>query len=203
MERQRADAESEAIINPMVAASSRLVAARGQLALARGINTVPGDGNVRHQKGPDDAHRREQWGGDTNVEDLVQPLVRPTPDVGRARLRGAAPGRRLPAAPGVRTIHGSRRLRHVPPVSAQGTHRRKQHVYPTGGVAPIETSDYGYMVVFTTDRSPDANAADWGTVVGTLDLAGVRVRRDFASMDSAEAASSTNRGAGTPLAITR
>jgi hypothetical protein len=50
-----------------------------------------------------------------------------------------------------------------------------------GGIAPAANGDYGYLVAFVTDRSATVPAD--GTIEGTRDLALIRVRRDFASMD--------------------
>jgi hypothetical protein len=48
-----------------------------------------------------------------------------------------------------------------------------------GGIAPIASGDFGYLVVFTTDRTLDMPTSDWQTLVGTRDLAFLRVTRDF------------------------
>jgi hypothetical protein len=49
-----------------------------------------------------------------------------------------------------------------------------------GGIAPIATGDLGYVVVFTTDRSPSETTA---ILNGTRDVAFLRVSRAFTTMD--------------------
>ena len=48
--REAADPESEPIVNPLVAASARVVATSDFVALVAGNNTAPDSGGTRHQK---------------------------------------------------------------------------------------------------------------------------------------------------------
>lgn len=181
-ERQKADPKSEPVINPMVAATSRLAYHEGRLALVHGIN-VDYDPEVeaRHQKAMTThfdattgaatltssmwvSHSFDQrlfWDGSGFVE----------LHLGDAYPRSIALGRFDGAKKGTKTYDLFK------PKGDLGDNNTFTRL---GGIAPIAAGDWGYLVVFTTDRSPTETTA---VLNGTRDLAFLRVSRAFATMD--------------------
>jgi hypothetical protein len=165
--------KDEAIINPMVAASSRLAFANGRLALVHGINTDPDSGGTRHQKALTThinaatgavtrnssmwvSHSFDQrlfWDGQGFVE----------LHLGDAYPRALAFGRFTDSA-------GTGTYQLFRPKGATGDNTTSTEL---GGIAPIAAGDFGYLVSFTTERAEAASSRD---------VALVRVRRNFASI---------------------
>ena len=179
--RQTADAESEPIINPMVAATSRLAYHGGQLAILHGINTGY-DANVdaRHQKALTThfdamtgavsrtdsmwvSHSFDQrlfWDGTGFVE----------LHLGDAYPRAIALGRFNAGDEGTATYE---LFKPKGEIGDNNTFTR------LGGIAPIATGDMGYVVVFATERGSETAER----LNGTRDVAMLRVARGFADMD--------------------
>ena len=180
-ERAKADAKSQPVINPMVAATSRLAYHGGRLALLHGIN-VDYDPAVeaRHQKALT-THFDSNTGAATLTDSM---WVSHSFDqrlfwdgtgfvelhLGDAFPRSIAMGRFNGAKDDTDTYHLFK------PKGAEGDNNTFTRL---GGITQIATGDLGYLVVFTTDRSTD------GTEIlnGTRDLAFLRVSRAFATMD--------------------
>lgn len=182
MARGTADAESEIIVNPMVAGSSRLAYGAGQLALVHSHNTEPDpdlDG-TRHQKAIT-THIDAETGQVTRASTL---WVSHSFDqraffdgtgllelhLGDAYPRTVALGRYLGAGKGV-----ARDLFHIKgPVGDNNTFTR------LGGIAQVPDPEFGYLVVFATERTSgfDGDAE----IQGTRDLALVRVRAELAEV---------------------
>jgi hypothetical protein len=181
-ERQKADAKSEPVINPMVAATSRLAYHEGRLALVHGINVdYDPDVMARHQKAMTThfdastgaatltssmwvSHSFDQrlfWDGSGFVE----------LHLGDAYPRSIALGRFDGAKKGTKTFDLFK------PKGELGDNNSFTRL---GGITPIATGDFGYLVVFATDRSPSETTE---ILNGTRDLAFLRVSRAFATMD--------------------
>lgn len=180
-ERQKADPKSEPIINPMVAATSRLAYHAGRLALLHGIN-VDYDPKVmaRHQKAMTThfdantgaatltasmwvSHSFDQrlfWDGSGFVE----------LHLGDAYPRSIALGRFNDGKSGTKTYELFK------PKGDTGDNNTFTRL---GGITQIAGGDLGYLVVFTTERGTDTTTI----LNGTRDLAFLRVSRDFATMD--------------------
>ncbi|HEX2876732.1 MAG TPA: hypothetical protein VHP33_36020 [Polyangiaceae bacterium] len=180
-ERAKADPKSQPVINPMVAATSRLAYHGGRLALLHGIN-VDYDPKVeaRHQKALTThfdsstgaatltdsmwvSHSFDQrlfWDGTGFVE----------VHLGDAYPRSIALGR----------FNGSKddtaTYELFKPKGDEGDNNTFTRL---GGIAQLATGDLGYLIVFTTDRGTDTTAI----LNGTRDLAFLRVSRAFATMD--------------------
>ncbi len=184
--RETQKADSEPIINPMVAATSRLAYHGGRLALLHGINTgYDPKVSSRHQKALTThfdantglatrtgsmwvSHSFDQrlfWDGTAFVE----------LHLGDAFPRSIALGSFNDGDEGSDTYE---LFKPKGPTGMNSTFTR------LGGIAPIAAGDFGYLVVFTTDRGPEMPTGDFNTLAGTRDLAFVRVRRDFAGMDA-------------------
>jgi hypothetical protein len=178
--RQKADAKSEPIINPMVAATSRLAYHAGRLAIVHGIN-IDYDPEVmaRHQKAQSThfdattgaatltssmwvSHSFDQrlfWDGTGFVE----------LHLGDAYPRSIALGRFNDQKSGTKTYDLFK------PKGAEGDNNTFTRL---GGIAPIAEGDWGYLVVFTTERGTETEEL----LNGTRDLAFVRVSRNFAGL---------------------
>lgn len=180
--REKADAESEPVINPMVAATSRLAYHAGRLALVHGINTGYDAGvDARHQKALTThfdamtgavtrdssmwvSHSFDQrlfWDG-TGFTEL---------HLGDAFPRAIALGRFGDAKTGTDTYELFK------PKGDTGDNNTFTRL---GGIAPIAAGDLGYVVVFTTDRGSETTEI----LNGTRDVAFLRVSRGFADMDA-------------------
>jgi hypothetical protein len=181
--REEKASDSEPIVNPMVAASSRLAYADGALALVHGINTKPDMQGTRHQKALT-THLDATTGAVTRTDSMWvshsfdQRLFHDGTGfvelhLGDAYPRSIALGR-FQAEAGTSTYQ-----LFLPkgPTGENSTFTR------LGGVVPIASGDFGYLVVFTTDRTLEMPTGDWQTLVGTRDLAFLRVTRDFAEIE--------------------
>jgi len=179
-ERQKTDPKSEPIINPMVAATSRLAYHAGRLALLHGIN-VDYDPKVmaRHQKAMTThfdantgaatltdsmwvSHSFDQrlfWDGTGFVE----------LHLGDAYPRSIALGRFNDQKDKSKTYDLFK------PKGDLGDNNTFTRL---GGIASILAGDLGYLVVFTSERSLETTAI----LNGTRDLAFLRVSRGFTSM---------------------
>jgi hypothetical protein len=180
-ERAKADPKSQPVINPMVAATSRLAYHGGRLALLHGINIdYDPDVDARHQKALTThfdsttgaatltdsmwvSHSFDQrlfWDGTGFVE----------VHLGDAYPRSIALGR----------FNGSKddtdTYELFKPKGDEGDNNTFTRL---GGVAQLATGDLGYLVVFTTDRGTETTAI----LNGTRDVAFLRVSRAFATMD--------------------
>lgn len=180
-ERAKADPKSQPVINPMTAATSRLAYHGGRLALLHGINVdYDPEVDARHQKALTThfdsttgaatltdsmwvSHSFDQrlfWDGTGFVE----------LHLGDAYPRSIAMGR----FNGTKDDTDTYEL--FKPKGALGDNNTFTRL---GGITQIATGDFGYLVVFTTDRSTDGTAI----LNGTRDLAFLRVSRAFATMD--------------------
>ncbi len=180
-ERAKADPKSQPIINPMVAASSRLAYHAGRLALLHGIN-VDYDPKVsaRHQKALTThfdattgaatltnsmwvSHSFDQrlfWDGTGFVE----------LHLGDAFPRAIALGR---------FNDGKDKTSTYELFKPKGDTGDNNTFTRLGGIAQVTVGDLGYLVVFATDRGPETSAI----LNGTRDVAFLRVSKGFADMD--------------------
>lgn len=180
-ERAKADPKSQPVINPMVAATSRLAYHGGRLALLHGINVdYDPDVDARHQKALT-THFDSNTGAATLTDSM---WVSHSFDqrlfwdgtgfvelhLGDAFPRSIAMGRFNGTKDDTDTYHLFK------PKGAEGDNNTFTRL---GGITQIATGDLGYLVVFTTDRSTDGTAI----LNGTRDLAFLRVSRAFATMD--------------------
>lgn len=184
IERGLADDESEAIINPMVAGSSRLAYGDGTVALLHSINTPPDSADVRHQKALT-THLDAMTGAVTRTDSMWvshsfdQRLLWDGAGfvelhLGDAYPRRVALGRFTPDS---RTdTYGL-----YAPKGGEGDNATYTRL---GGIAPVASGDYGFLVVFATDRSAEIATQQWQALVGHRDVALVRVARGFADMSS-------------------
>lgn len=179
MERGAADPEAEIIVNPMVAASSRLVWGNDRLLLVHGHNTEPDpelDG-TRHQKAMSThlsaldgsvtrtstmwvSHSFDQralYDGNGFVEFHLGDAYPRLLTLGRYSDAGGRGGY------AAYSIKGD--------LGANNTYTR------LGGIVQTNDPTYGYFALFATERSETAGA---DLVSGTRDVALVRVRSDFA-----------------------
>jgi hypothetical protein len=184
LERQKADPKSEPIINPMVAATSRLAYNAGRLAIVHGINIDYDEAvKARHQKAQSThfdattgaatltssmwvSHSFDQrlfWDGTGFVE----------LHLGDAYPRSIVLGRFNDQKSGTKSYELFK------PKGKEGDNNTFTRL---GGIAPIASGDWGYLVVFATERA--AEVSDPSKILqGTRDLAFLRVSRTFASMD--------------------
>lgn len=181
LERQKADPESDPIINPMVAASSRLAYHEGRLALVHGIN-IDYDPAVmaRHQKAMS-THFDASSGAATLTSSMWvshsfdQRLFYDGSGfvelhLGDAYPRSIAMGRFNDQKEGTDTYELFK---------PKGDTGDNDTFTRLGGIAPIASGDFGYVVVFTTERGTETEQS----LNGTRDLAFLRVARGFADMD--------------------
>lgn len=195
IERGKKDRNAEILVNPMVAGTSRLVWGGDRLLLVHGQNTEPdaGIGGQRHQKAIStilDANsgavvrtstmwvshsfdQRALYNGSSFVE----------LHLGDAYPRAIALGSYSETA-------GRGAYELFRPKGALGANNTFSRL---GSVAQSSNSEYGYLVLFSTERSTTASGSD--VVQGTRDLALVRVAADFASKQTS--ASVIEAGSGT------
>lgn len=180
--RAKLDPKSEPVINPMVAASSRLAYHGGRLALLHGIN-VDYDPKVmaRHQKAMT-THLDATSGAATLTSSM---WVSHSFDqrlffdgtgfvevhLGDAYPRSIALGRFNDQKDKTNT----KTYELFKPKGALGANDTYTRL---GGVAPIAAGDFGYLVTFTTERGTETASL----LNGTRDLAFLRVSRGFAGM---------------------
>jgi hypothetical protein len=179
-ERQKADPKSEPIINPMVAATSRLAYHGGRLALLHAIN-VDYDPKVmaRHQKAMT-THFDAMTGAATLTDSMWvshsfdQRLFWDGTGFIELHLGDAYP-RSISLG---RFNDGKDKTKIYELFKPKGDLGDNNTFTRLGGIAPIESGDLGYLVVFTTDRSLETTAI----LNGTRDLAFLRVSRGFTGM---------------------
>ena len=174
--------EPELLINPMVAATSRMAHGAGMIALVHGINTDPDDAEVRHQKAIStqlDARTgtvlrtSSIWVShsfDQRVWHDGQGFVEA--HLGDAYPRHIAFARVNPGA-----SSGEYPLFHIKGPTGDNVTRSL-----LGDVAPIdEDPSYGFIALFVSERSEGTEALDpmHGNIAGARELAMVRIRRDF------------------------
>lgn len=169
------DGGSEAIINPLTASTSRLAYGDGALALLHGVNTDADDAGTRHQKAMtthvsvasgEVLRTGSQWVSHSFDQRLYwEPGGFVEAHLGDTYPRGIVLGRFTP------TDGAGGYLPFRPKGSGNATYTE------LGGVAPVTDADYGYLVVFTTERSGEVVEGD------TRDLAVVRVKRDVWALD--------------------
>jgi hypothetical protein len=180
-ERAKADPKSQPIINPMVAATSRLAYSTGRLALLHGIN-VDYDDKVmaRHQKALT-THFDSATGAATLTDSMWvshsfdQRLLWDGSGFTEVHLGDAFP-RAIVIGRFNDQKKGTKSYELFKPKGAEGDNNTFTRL---GGIAPIATGDFGYLVVFTTERGSETTAI----LNGTRDLAFLRVSRAFATMD--------------------
>ncbi|HSC88579.1 MAG TPA: hypothetical protein VLC09_14955 [Polyangiaceae bacterium] len=195
MERGAKDAGSEIIVNPMTAASSRLVWGADRLVLVHGHNTKPDPniGGTRHQKAIT-THLDANTGAATRTSSMwvshsfdQRALFDGTGFVefhlGDAYPRTLALGRygddEAEGAYAVLRIKGD--------VGANETHTR------LGSIVRTEDATHGYMALFATEDDDVTTE-----VVNTpRNLAIARIRADFATLDTDS--SVVDEGAGTTV----
>ncbi len=182
MEREKKDDGSEIIVNPMVAATSRLVWGADRLLLVHGHNTEPDAsiGGQRHQKAIS-THIDAITGAATRTDTMwvshsfdQRAFFDGTGFVelhlGDAYPRAVTFGRYLDS----QGRGGYKIYRIKGAEGANNTYTR------LGGVVPLTDATYGYAALFDTERTTEASE---DTVGGTRDLALVRVRRNFTESD--------------------
>jgi hypothetical protein len=185
VEREKADAESEPIINPMVAASSRLAYHGGRLALVHGIN-VDYDPAVeaRHQKAMT-THFDAMTGAATLTSSMWvshsfdQRLFHDGSGFLELHLGDAYP--RAIALGRFNDDDDDGNTATYELFKPKGETGDNNTFTRLGGIAPIASGDMGYLVVFTTERNADTAES----LNGSRDLAALRVSRAFASMSEA------------------
>lgn len=180
-EREKADPESEPVINPMTAATSRLAYHGGRLALLHGINTgYDAEVDARHQKALT-THFDAMTGAVTRDSSMWvshsfdQRLFWDGAGFTELHLGDAFP--RAIALGRFNDDDGTDTYELFKPKGESGANDTYTRL---GGIAPIATGDFGYLVVFSTDRGPETAEI----LNGTRDVAFVRVRRGFADMDA-------------------
>lgn len=185
------DSNAEMIINPMVAASSRLAVGGNEIALVHGINTDPdwNIGGARHQKAL--STRLDASSGDiTRVSSIWvshsfdQRLLYDGQGIIEQHLGDAFPrylvfGRE----------HAAHSLFHIKgDLGANETHTR------LGNIALIENDPtYGYLALFVTENSSETDEA----ISGPRNLAIVRVNSSDNSIDPSLPDSLTVMSSGT------
>jgi hypothetical protein len=179
-ERQKADPKSEPIINPMVAATSRLAYNGGRLALVHGINVdYDPDVMARHQKAMT-THFDALTGAATLTDSMWvshsfdQRLFWDGTGFIELHLGDAYP---RSIALGLFN-DGKDKSKTYDLFRPKGDLGDNNTFTRLGGIAPIASGDLGYLVVFATDRSLETTAI----LNGTRDLAFLRVSRGFPSM---------------------
>lgn len=191
--RQSLDAESEPIINPMVAASSRLAYHEGRLALVHG-NNIDYDPAVsaRHQKALS-THFDAATGAATLTSSMWvshsfdQRLFHDGSGFVEVHLGDAYP-RSIVLGRFNDQKSGTKSYELFKPKGAEGDNNTFTRL---GGIAPIASGELGYLVAFTTERGTETEES----LNGTRDLAFLRVSRGFATLD--EKGSSFVDGANT------
>jgi hypothetical protein len=184
MARGAAGSDAELLINPMVAATSRLAFGGGKLALTHGINTDPDEAGTRHQKAVT-THLDAATGAVTKTSSIWvshsfdQRLMHDSTSflemhLGDAYPRDIAFARVEPDSPtfSLFSIKGA--------TGANNTHTR------LGNFARIENdATFGFLALFASERTPSTTAIDPAVelVAGSRELGIVRVRRDFAAGD--------------------
>ncbi len=180
--RGAANPEAELIINPMVAATSRLVWGGGRLALLHGINTDPDSEGVRHQKALT-THIDPATGAVARTSSIWvshsfdQRMIHDGTAFVEMHLGDAYP-RDLVVAK-VEPDSGPYPALHVK--GATGDNNTFSRI---GGVATIDPSvdeTFGYLVLFATEGTPETGDA----ISGARNLGIVRFRRDFEATDGA------------------
>jgi hypothetical protein len=181
MARQAMDAKSEPVINPMVAATSRLAYHGGHLALVHGINVAYDPAvSARHQKAQT-THFDANSGAATRVASMWvshsfdQRLFWDGTGFLELHLGDAYP-RSIALGRFNEGKDGSETYELFKPKGDLGDNNTFTRL---GGIAPIAAGDLGYLVVFTTDRGTATDEI----LNGTRDLAFLRVSRGFADMD--------------------
>lgn len=180
--REAARGDSEPIVNPMVAGSSRLAYGNGHLALVHSINTAPDENAVRHQKALT-THLDAVTGAATRTSTMWvshsfdQRLFWDGQGFVELHLGDAYP--RQIALGRFTATDSAETYGLYAPKGAEGDNATYTRL---GGIAPVADGDWGYFVVFATDRSAELGSEQWQALVGTRDVALVRVRRDFAEI---------------------
>ena len=183
MARREADPEAEIIVNPMVAGSSRLAYGAGHLLLVHSHNTEPDEniGGTRHQKAIA-THFDAETGAVTRASTMwvshsfdQRALFDGTGFVelhlGDAYPRTLTVGRYPASGRGV-----TRDLFHIKgPEGDNNTFTR------LGGIAQVDDPEFGYLVLFSTERSAGFEGDE--EIRGTRDLALVRVRSDLEEVE--------------------
>ncbi len=175
--RHAVDDGAEMIINPMVAASSRLAVGGNEIALVHGINTDPDPkiNDARHQKAL--STRLDATTGDVTRTSSVwvshsfdQRLLFDGQGIIEHHLGDAYP----------RYIVFARDHQRYPLFHIKGELGENNTHTRLGNIALIENdSDYGYLALFATENS----AGTQDTISGPRNLAIVRVNRDDNSLD--------------------
>jgi hypothetical protein len=177
MARGEAFPGAELVINPMVAATSRLVWGGGRLALLHGINT-DFDGAVRHQKALT-THLDAATGAITKAASIWvshsfdQRLIFDGQGFVELHLGDAYPRQIVMA-------RAEPDSAPYPVMHNKGTTGDNNTYSRLGAIAlipPEADPDYGYLVVFSTESTPDITGGE-AKNVGLS-----RIRRDFETTD--------------------
>lgn len=193
--RQAANADAEAIINPMVAATARLAVGGNEIALVHGNNTDPdwNIGGARHQKAL--STRLDATTGDVTATASVwvshsfdQRLLYDGQDIIEHHLGDAYP----------RNIVFGRQHLPYPLFHIKGPLGENLTATRLGHLAMIENdADYGYLALFATESTPVAGDIYHSKINGPRNLAIVRVNRDDYSVDPTLPDTLTVMSAGT------
>jgi len=175
--------DAEIIVNPMVAASSRLAYGNGQLVLVHGHNTEPDEaiGGQRHQKAIT-THLDAMTGAVTRASSM---WVSHSFDQ-RAFYDGVGfmelhLGDAYPRTIVMGRYHGDVSDGDHDVFAIKGPIGENETFTRLGGIVQTSDPTYGYLVTFSTERTSTFDGE--GAVQGTRDLALVRVRSDFADAE--------------------
>lgn len=174
--------DAEIIVNPMVAASSRLAYGNGQLVLVHGHNTEP-DPNLpqmdRHQKAIT-THVDAMSGAVTRASSMWvshsfdQRALYDGVGFVELHLGDAYPRTIVMGRYFADESDGDHSL-----FAIKGETGDNETFTRLGGIVQTSDPTYGYLAVFSTERTPTASGGE--TIQGTRDLALVRILSDFAS----------------------
>jgi hypothetical protein len=180
--RGAANPQAELIINPMVAATSRLLWGGGRLALLHGINTDPDGEGVRHQKALT-THLDPLTGEVTRTASVWvshsfdQRMIHDGTGFVEMHLGDAYPRQIVIAR--VEPDSGPYPALHV-----KGTTGDNNTFSRLGGLALIDPAvdpDFGYLALFAAESTPETSQP----LSGPRNLGIVRLRRDFEATDGA------------------
>ncbi len=183
--RETVSDEPEQVINPMVAATSRLAYGAGFVALVHGINTDPDDQGIRHQKALT-THLHSGTGEVTRVSSVWvshsfdQRLFHDGTGFVEMHLGDAYPRDIVLAR--VEPDSGPYPVLHIKgETGANNTFTR------LGNVAQIEgDASYGYLALFATEPTASTEPVDGGTIAGSRELGVVRIMRNFDTVQSGQ-----------------
>ncbi len=186
--RQATGEDPELVINPMVAASSRLAFGGGSVALVHGINTDPDSGGTRHQKALT-THFDASSGSVTKTSSMWvshsfdERVFHDGQGFVEMHLGDAYP--RSIAFSRVEPNSGTYHLFHIKgDLGANNTRTRLGNVVMLDG--SVDHGPWGYLAVIATERTTGTDPVGSASrIAGSRDLALIRVRASFEANDRA------------------